>query len=81
MDRVAKTVKTQPLHTTLKINFKVVVMKNLMKTASEVKNSSRTSTLAHETRKNKNGLAMFVNTIKKGQGRMMKDGDGFSEKK
>jgi len=31
-----------------------------MKTASEVKNSNRTRTLAHETRKNKQWLSMFV---------------------
>jgi len=35
-------------------------MKKQMKTASEVKNSSRTSTLAHETRKNKQRLSMLV---------------------
>ena len=31
-----------------------------MKTASEVKNSNRTRTLAHETRKNRQWLSMFV---------------------
>jgi len=35
-------------------------MKNQMKTASEVKNSNRTRTLAHETRKNKQWLSMLV---------------------
>ena len=35
-------------------------MKNQIQTASEVKNSSRTCTLAHETRKNRQGLAVFI---------------------
>ena len=34
-------------------------MKNQVKTASEVKNSNRTRTLAHETRKNKQWLSML----------------------
>jgi len=39
---------------------KVVVMKNQIQTASEVKNSSRASKLAHETRKDKQGLAKHI---------------------
>ena len=41
-----------------------------MKTASEVKNSNHTRTLAHETRKNKQKLAMFVMTVNS-QGKVM----------
>jgi len=48
-------------------------MKNQMKTASEVKNSSRTRTLAHETRKNKQELAMFVMTVTNQGGAMEAD--------
>ena len=40
--------------------FKVVEMKNQIEIASEVNNSSSASTSAHETRKNKQRLAMFV---------------------
>jgi len=43
--------------------IKDVVMKNQIQIASEVKNSSRTCTLAHETRIIRQGLAMFVMTI------------------
>jgi len=46
-------------------------MKNQIQTASEVKDSNLTSTLAHETRKNRQGLAMFVMTIAN-QSRAMK---------
>ena len=42
-------------------------MKNLIQTASEVKNSSPTHTLAHETRKNKQGGAMETETISKNE--------------
>jgi len=45
-------------------------MKNQIQTASEVKDSSRTRTLAHETRKNKQWLTMFVMTVTNHRGAM-----------
>ena len=44
-----------------------------MKTASEVKNSSRARTLAHETRKSKQGLVMFVMNVANHNGTMEAD--------
>ena len=48
-------------------------MKNKIQTASEVKNSSSTSTLAHETRKDKQGLIMFVMAVASHGGAMEAD--------
>ena len=51
-------------------------MKNQIQTASEVNNSSSTSTLAHETRKDKQGLIMFVAS----HGRTIEAKNGLSSK-
>jgi len=48
-------------------------MNNQIQTASVAKNSNRTSTLAHETRKNRQGLAMFVMTVASQSGAMEAD--------
>ena len=48
-------------------------MKNQIQTASEVKHSSNASTEAHETRKNKKGLAMFLMTVTNQSGAMESD--------
>ena len=55
-------------------------MKNQNQTVSEVKDSSRTRTLAHETRKNRQSLAMFVMTVANQDGAMEADSISKNER-